>query len=131
MATQRGTSIVPLVLGAVGAGLQLPGAVCSAACAGFRTEVIEETSEAASQAAAQGALAIGVAAAVIGLVAALLGKKNPTLSGSGLIVATLITAYLVIEAAFTNIMSDIACILFLIAAVFAFVQKKESAENVT
>ena len=52
MATERGTSIVPLVLGAVGAALQLPGAVCGGFCGAVVSE-IQEKGDAATQAAAQ------------------------------------------------------------------------------
>lgn len=124
MATERGTSVVPVVMGSVGAALQLPGALCGAACAAG-ISVATEVSSTGDEAGAI-FLVLGIIAAIIGLVGGILGKPRPVGAGILLIIATLMTGFLVVMGLFLNFWTDIACILFLIGGIFAFTQKKES-----
>ena len=127
MAQERGTSVAPMVLGIVGAALQIPGSICAGICAGVG-EMANEGSDAAQAAAAQGTLWFGVLAAVFALVGGSLGKKKPKISGYCLIIATVISGILVYQGLFMNFLVDAACLCFLIGAILAFTQKKESVE---
>ena len=127
MAQERGTSVAPLVLGIVGSALQIPGGVCAGICAGVGQKAVEGT-DAAAASAAQGTLWFGVLAAIFALVGGFLGKKKPKISGYCLIVATLISGVLVFQGLFINFLVDAACLCFLIGAILAFTQKKESVE---
>ena len=129
MLNQRGTSIVPLIMGIVGAVIQLPGALCAGLCAGGVSSALSGGSKSA-EATMAGVeatglfLGLGLLAALLGFVAGLFGKKAPIFSGIGLLIATLLTLFLTIST--FNIFSLIALILFLLGAIFAFVQKKEA-----
>jgi hypothetical protein len=126
----RGTSIVPLIMGIIGAVIQLPGALCAGMCAGGVSSALSGGSKSldATMAGVEATglfLGIGLLAALIGFIAGLFGKKSPVFSGIGLLCATLLTMLLSIMT--FNIFSLIAFILFLIGSIFAFVQKKEPA----
>jgi len=126
---QRGTSLVPLIMGIIGAVIQLPGALCAGLCAGGVSSALSDGSKSldATMAGVEATgvfLGIGLLAALIGFVSGLFGKKSPILAGIGLLSATLLTLLLSIVT--FNIFSLIAFILFLIGTIFAFVQKRES-----
>lgn len=125
MAKERGTSVAPMVLGIVGAALQVPGSLCAGICAGVG-EMANEGSDAAQAAAAQGTLWFGVLAAIFGLVGGIMGKKNPKASGILLLIATLGSGAIVWQNLFMNFLVDAACLCFLIGGILAFTQKKEA-----
>jgi len=122
MATKkRGTSNVPMIMGIIGSILQLPGAICAGACAagiggaaGSSQSSINET--------ASTYMILGIIAALLGFIFGLMGKKSPVVAGVGLLVATVLSGITLIT---FNFFSLVAVILFLIGAIFAFVQKKE------
>lgn len=124
MSKKIGTSIVPLVMGIIGAVIQLPGAVCSGMCAAGVSSLAENSSSDSGELGANYML-IGLVAALIGFIGGILGKKKPTASGILLLLATLMSGVTLIT---FNFFSLIAVILFLIGGIFAFVQKKEVVE---
>lgn len=118
MAKKRGTSIVPMLMGIIGAVLQLPGALCAGACAAG-------LSSGSSTEAGNTFLGIGLIAALIGFVCGLFGKKNPIFAGVGLLIAAVLTGVTLVT---FNFFSLIALILFLIGGIMAFAQKKEEVQ---
>jgi len=125
MAQERGTSVAPLVLGIIGAALQIPGSLCAGICAGA-IEVATTDSQAAGDSVLAGTFWFGILAALLGLIGAFLGKKKPTVSGVALLLATLCSGVLVFMGAFMNFLVDGACLCFLIGGILAFTQKKEA-----
>lgn len=122
---KRGTSNVPLIMGIIGAVIQLPGAVCAGACAAGLSSLAETSSKEGTQ-AADAFMYIGLLAVLLGFVGGIMGKKSPVLSGLLLLGATGMAG---INLVTFNFFSMIAVILFLIGAIFAFVQdKKEITE---
>lgn len=119
MAKKRGTSIVPMLMGIIGAVLQLPGALCAGACAAGLS------SGSSSTEAGNTFLGIGLVAALFGFVCGLFGKKNPVIAGAGLLIAAVLTGITLVT---FNFFSLIALILFLIGGIMAFAQKKEEVQ---
>lgn len=123
MATiQRGTSSVPVVMGALVFVLGLPAALCATVCAAAVTV---------------GTMGIGAgvggfmvflafAAPVLGLVGGILGKSSPTASGAMLLAAALLM--LIETIAMFSVLALIAFILALIGGIIALTQKKECVE---
>lgn len=124
MSKQRGTSIVPLLMGIIGAVLQLPGAVCAGACAVGLDSASGKSGAAASETGNM-FLTIGLLSALIGFVCGLFGKKSPIVAGIGLLIAALFAGITLVT---FNIFSLIALILFLIGGIMAFAQKKEEVQ---
>lgn len=122
MSKVRGTSNVPMVLGIIGGVLGLPAAVCSGACAAGITAAVNNAADSASTAAGNTFMTLGLIGAVIGIIFAIMAKKSPVISGLGLVVATILSAITLIT---FNFLTLSVVILFLLATVFAFVQKKE------
>lgn len=120
MAKKRGTSIVPMLMGIIGAVLQLPGALCAGACAAGLSSGSSSSTEAGNT-----FLGIGLVAALIGFVCGLFGKKNPVIAGAGLLIAAVLTGITLVT---FNFFSLIALILFLIGGIMAFAQKKEEVQ---
>lgn len=121
MSKKRGTSSIPIVLGIIASVLQLPGAVCAGACAAGLSSLADKSSKDGGE-IGQFYMAAGLLAVLFGFIGSLLGKKNPTVSGILLLIATVLTGVNLIT---FNFFSLIAVILFLIAMIFAFIQKKE------
>jgi len=121
MAKKRGTSNVPMIMGVVGAVLQLPGAICSGACAAGIGGAAG-SSQASINETASTYMILGIIAALLGFIFGLFGKKSPVIAGVGLLIATILSGITLIT---FNFFSLAAVILFLIGAIFAFVQKKE------
>jgi len=121
MSKKRGTSAVPLVMGIIGAVFQLPGAVCSGACAAGLGSVAGESQKGVND-LADFYMGLGLVAALIGFICGLLGKKSPIFAGIGLLIAAILSGITLIT---FNFFSMVALILFLIGSIFAFVQKKE------
>ena len=123
MAKKRGTSIVPMLMGIIGAVLQLPGALCAGASAAGLSGLSSGSSS--STEAGNTFLGIGLVAALIGFVCGLFGKKNPVIAGAGLLIAAVLTGITLVT---FNFFSLIALILFLIGGIMAFAQKKEEVQ---
>ncbi len=121
MSKKRGTSIVPMLMGIIGAVMQLPGAVCAGACAAGVSAAGGAASKSSSDAGSN-FMMIGLIAALIGFVCAFFGKKSPVFAGVGLLIAAVLSGITLVT---FNIFSLIALILFLIGGVMALVQKKE------
>ena len=118
MAKQRGTSNVPMIMGIIGGVLGIPAAVCGGACAAGLGGAAG-----AADAAEVGAfyLALGVGGAILGFIGGLLGKKIPKIAGIVMLIATFMSGI----TAITNMLVWAVVILFLLGAIFCFVQKKE------
>lgn len=121
MSKKRGTSTVPMIMGIIGAVFQLPGAICSGACAAGIGGMAGENQSAVNSVAGS-YMSIGLAAAFIGFVCGLFGKKSPMFAGIGLMIAAILSGITLIT---FNLFSMIALILFILGSIFAFVQKKE------
>lgn len=124
MSKVRGTSKVPLVLGIIGGVLGLPASVCSGACAAG-ISAAANSSTATSNTNGNAFMAIGLIGAVLGIIFAILAKKYPKVSGFGLLAAAVLSA---ITLATFNFLTLVVVILLLLAAIFSFVQKKETVE---
>ncbi len=120
----RGTSVVPLIMGIIGAVIQLPGAVCAGACAAGMTAFAEKSQSAVNDSAST-FMYLGLLAVLLGFVGGLLGKGKPTLSGILLLAATVLSGLTLVT---FNFFSLIPVVLFLIGGIFAFVQKKEEVQ---
>lgn len=123
MAKVRGTSNVPMVLGIIGGVLGIPAAVCSGACAAGLSSMATTTEQASSTGSFY--MIMGLIAAILGIIFGILAKKSPILSGVMLLVATVLSGITLIT---FNVMTLVVVILLLLAAIFAFVQKKETVE---
>lgn len=121
MAKQRGTSNVPMIMGIMGALMQLPGAICAGACAVGLDTASGSGSKSASEAGDM-FMMIGLISAAVGFIFGFFGKKSPIISGLGLLAATVLAGITLVT---FNFFSLIAVVLFLLGAIFAFVQKKE------
>lgn len=119
MSKLRGTSNVPMVMGIIGGVLGLPGAVCAGACTAGLTAAAGSTN---SSEIGNFYLGLGIAGAVIGLMFGILSKRFPKTSGFAMLAATFMSGLTLIAG---NLIALIVTILFLIGAVFSFVQKKE------
>ena len=108
-------------MGITGAVFQLPGAVCSGACAAGLGSMTGEGGKTVEN-VADTYMTIGLIAALLGFVCGLFGKKSPVFAGIGLLVAATLSGVTLIT---FNIFSMVALILFLIGGIFAFIQKKE------
>lgn len=124
MAKVRGTSSVPMVLGIIGGVLSFPAAVCSGACAAGLMGAAQETQSMANT-AGNTYMAFGLIAGIIAIIFGCMSKKKPILSGVMLLIAAALNGLTLIT---FNIFSLICVILTLLAAVFAFIQKKEIIE---
>lgn len=124
MSKVRGTSNAPIVLGIIGGVLGLPSAVCSGACAAGLSS-IADASTTTSTAAGNTFMILGLIGAILGIIFGITSKRWPIPSGIGLLVATVISAITLIT---FNILTLIVVILLLLAAIFSFVQKKETVE---
>ena len=121
MSKKRGTSSVPMIMGIIGTVFQLPGAVCSGACAAGLGSVAGESQKAVND-VADFYMGLGLVAALLGFICGLLGKRNPVFAGIGLLIAAILSGITLIT---FNFFSMVALILFLLGSIFAFVQKKE------
>ncbi len=124
MSTKRGTSVVPLVMGIIGSVIQLPGAICAGACAAGVSALADKSTKAGSELTSF-YMGMGLAAALIGFISGLIGKKNPTFSGIGFLAATVLSGITLVT---FNFFSMVSLILFLIGGIFAFIQKKEEIQ---
>lgn len=124
MAKVRGTSNAPIVLGIIGGVLGLPASVCSGACAAGLSSIGESTTT-TTNAAGNTFMVLGLIGAIIGIFFSITSKKWPIGSGIGLLVATLFS---VITLVTFNMLTLIVVILLLLAAIFSFIQKKETIE---
>ncbi len=124
MAKVRGTSNVPVVLGIIGGVLGLPAAVCSGACAAGLSS-LSDTNTTTTNAAGNAFMTLGLIGAILGIFFAITSKKWPTLSGIGLIVATVLSALTLVT---FNLLTLVVMILLLLAAIFSFLQKKETID---
>jgi hypothetical protein len=117
--TKRGTSVVPLVLGIIGAALGVPSAICAGACGAV--------ADVGSGGSSLGSLFLwmGIIGVALGLAGGILGKKIPVLAGFFMLIGAVLTG---IEIITVNILALIAGIIFLIGALFCFLQKKEKIE---
>jgi hypothetical protein len=121
MSKKRGTSNIPIVLGIIASVLQLPGAICAGACAAGLSSLADKSTKEGSE-LGQFYMMAGLLAVLVGFIGSLYGKKSPNFSGVLLLSATVLTGINLIT---FNFFSLISVILFLIATIFAFVQKKE------
>ncbi len=124
MSKKRGTSIVPMLMGIIGAVMQLPGALCAGACA-VGLDSMSGKGSSAAQGTGNTFLAIGLISALIGFVCGLFGKKSPVFAGIGLLLAAVLAGITLVT---FNFFSLIALILFLIGGIMAFAQKKEELQ---
>lgn len=123
----RGTSSAPMVLGIIGGVLDLPAAVCGAACAGGMVGIADETGTGELAAsAAGGTMAMGIAAGVLAIVFGCMAKRNPKLAGICMMVSAILNLAVVVMS--MNFMAIISLILILIGSIISFTQKKETVE---
>ena len=140
MSTTKGTSNVPLIMGIIGAALGVPNIFCAGICgagAGAMADLaaagsaaadgeaidIEALEMASTAAAGTGSMWIAGGAALIGLIAGIVGKSKPTVSGIGMLVAMLMVGSTGILG---NMLALLIAILYLIGGIIAFTQKKEA-----
>jgi len=145
-----------MILGIIGGVLGIPAAICAGVCAAGMSALNDlstadpktfgdladpsiaiETSQAIDNAVTQAAdkaaaagnvvLAVGIIAAILAIVFGILSKKMPMVSGVGLLIATALSGITLVISLF-NFLSLAVTILMLIAAIMAFVQKKEVIE---
>lgn len=120
MSKTRGTSSVPMIMGIIGGVLGLPSAVCAGACSAGIGSINNTTAEATAE--GNTFMVIALIGAALGLIFGILSKKYPTLSGIMMIIATFLAGVTIIIG---NMFALVVSILFLIGAVFSFIQKKE------
>ncbi len=136
MSTTKGTSNVPLIMGIIGAALGVPNVFCAGLCgagAGAMADLaaaadgdtidVEALEMASTAAAGTGSMWIAGGAALIGLIAGILGKSKPTISGIGMLVAMAMVGSTGILG---NMLALLIAILYLIGGIIAFTQKKEA-----
>lgn len=115
-----------MILGIIGGGIGLPSAFCAGAC-GAVMGAAAEASQEDTNTMAQTLMYVALIGAVIGIIGGIMGKKNPVLSGILLLLAMFMAGATVIVG---NMLALAVSILFLIAAVIAFTQKKETVGTV-
>ncbi|MDG2146936.1 MAG: hypothetical protein P8K14_01760 [Flavobacteriaceae bacterium] len=139
MSTTKGTSNVPLIMGIIGAALGVPNIFCAGICgagAGAMADLaaagasaaegaidVEALDMASTAAAGTGSMWIAGGAALIGLIAGILGKSKPSISGIGMLVAMAMVGSTGILG---NMLALLIAILYLIGGIIAFTQKKEA-----
>ena len=117
--------LVVFCAGLCGAGA---GAMADLASAGAAVEAgeaidIEALEMASTAAAGTGSMWIAGGAALVGLIAGILGKSKPTVSGIGMLVAMAMVGSTGILG---NMLALLIAILYLIGGIIAFTQKKEA-----
>jgi hypothetical protein len=117
---QKGTSDVPLILGIIGTVLNIPAAMCGAACGAFIT-ALEKSSDSGSN-LGNFIVLISLIAGLSGLIGGILAKSNPTTGGVLLIIATVFSGLETLGGG--GLLAFMVFILYLIGAIFAFIQKK-------
>ena len=143
MSKTKGTSNVPLIMGIIGFVLGIPNAICAgfggalvgSAAGGLSTADADMTldseavdaavaaAEAGAMAGVQAALWLGGIAMLLGLIAGILGKSKPSISGIGMLLAA---GLLLFQMTGTfNLLAFIIAVLYIIGGIIAFTQKKE------
>jgi len=118
---KEGTSYAPLILGVIASVLNIPAVICTTACGGF-ISVIENLAGDESNNIGAGIILVGFISLYFGLSGALNSKKNPIEGGVSLIIA----AFLSIIQLFLmfNLLQFFVIVLFVIAALLSFTQKR-------
>ena len=119
---KRGTSDVPLILSIIGTVLNIPAALCGAACGAFVSEVGKAGGSSGTSFIGNSIVAISVIAGLSGLVGGILAKSNPSMAGLLMIIATIFSGLEIFGGG--GIIAFMVFILFLIGAIFCFIQKK-------
>jgi len=117
---QRGTSNTPMILGIIGAFISLPNILCASTCGAIMGAGITDSAGGLGMGATLGFIPV-----ILGFVASFFGKSKPTFCGISMLICAAISLITVILTAFTSLFGWAALILFLIAGIIAFVQKKE------
>jgi hypothetical protein len=119
---KKGTSNAPLILGIIGTVLNIPAAMCGAACG----SIIKSAGDAGGSSSASfiggSIIAISVIAGLSGLVGGILGKSNPSTAGLLMILATIFSGLEILGGG--GLIAFMVFILYLIGAIFCFVQQK-------
>ena len=122
---KKGTSNAPLILGIIGTVINIPAAMCGAACG----EIIKAAGDAGDSSSASligsSILAISVIAGLSGLIGGIMAKPNPAAGGILMILATILSGLEIFGGG--GFIAFIVFILFLIGAIFCFIQKKVDA----
>ena len=120
---QKGTSEVPLIMGIIGTVLNIPAAMCGAAC-GAAISVLEKAGNSSSN-IGNYIIAISVISGLTGLVGGILGKSDPKTAGILMIIATLCAGLEIFGGG--GLLAFLVFLLYLIGAIYCFVQKKIEA----
>ncbi len=119
---QKGTSEVPLIMGIIGTVLNIPAAMCGAACGAAISAIGEAANSSSASSIGNYIVAISVISGLSGLVGGILGKSEPNTAGILMIIATVFAGLETLGGG--GLLSLIVCIFYLIGAIYCFVQKK-------
>ena len=119
---KKGTSNAPLILGIIGTVLNIPAAMCGAACGSIIKSVGDAGGSSSASFIGGSIIAISVIAGLSGLVGGILGKSNPSTAGLLMILATIFSGLEILGGG--GLIAFMVFILYLIGAIFCFVQQK-------
>lgn len=122
---KKGTSNAPLILGIIGTVLNIPAAMCGAACGAIIKSVGDAGNSSAASMIGSSIVAISVIAGLSGLIGGIMAKPNPTAAGVLMIIATILSGLEIFGGG--GLIAFIVFILYLIGAIFCFIQKKVDA----
>lgn len=122
---QKGTSNAPLILGIIGTVLNIPAAMCGAACGSIIKAAGDGGNSTAASMIGGSILAISVIAGLSGLIGGIMAKPNPATGGILMILATILSGLEIFGGG--GLIAFMVFILFLIGAIFCFIQKKVDA----
>jgi hypothetical protein len=121
---KKGTSNAPLILGIIGTVLNIPAAMCGAACGSILKAAGDAGDSEAASMLGGSIVAISIIAGLAGLIGGILGKPNPSAAGLLMIIATIFSGIEIFGGG--GLLAFVVFILYMIGAIFCFVQKKET-----
>ena len=122
---KKGTSSAPLILGIIGSVLNIPAALCGAACGAMVSSIGKASHSGAGEFFGNSIIAISVIAGLSGLIGGILSKPNPTAGGLLMILATLLTGLEIFGGG--GLFALMVFLLYLIGAIICFTQEKIDA----